>query len=187
MAEAGGLLGAQGLARLDQVHLDGIAKGRHGLRGAQRIGQQRAPAGAELDEAHGPGPAHGLPDRRAPEADQLAEHLAHLRRGDEVARSADGPAAAVIAVRGVRQAELHVGGDAERPVPPDSLPDLRRQGGHDSARPPSRGTGGMRRMRKRPSTIIGIDSTCPMVRPGRMNPRKASGSRNSSAMMRATP
>ena len=81
VAEPGGLLGAQGFARLDQMQVDGIAKVRHRPCGTQRIGEQRAAARTELDHAHTPGPAHGLPYRRAPEADQLAEHLAHLGRG----------------------------------------------------------------------------------------------------------
>ena len=47
-----------------------------------------------------------------PGADDLAEHLADLRRGDEVAARAEGIARHVIAVRRIAEAVRHVFGDA---------------------------------------------------------------------------
>ena len=44
------------------------------------------------------GRSHLLPHRRGPRADQLAEHLAHFRRGDEIAGRAERVARHVIAV-----------------------------------------------------------------------------------------
>ena len=122
VGEPGGLLLAQALARLDEVQVDGGTKVRHDPHGAQRIGQESAATRAKLHEVHPLWLAHGLPHRRAPEADQLAEHLAHLGRGDEVPAGADGPPAPVIAVGGMVEAKLHVGGDADWSVAPDPLP-----------------------------------------------------------------
>ena len=192
VSKRGGLRRAQAFVRLHKVQIDGVAKGRHGPRGTQRIGKEGTAAGAELDEAHPLRLSHGLPHHHAPKSDQLAEHLAHLGRGDEVAARADGPAAAVITVLGKMEAKLHVGVNADGPVAANPLPYLvppaRSSPGLPAAlahRPEARG--GMRRMRKSPITIIGSESTCPMLMPGRMKPRNASGSRNSSATIRATP
>ena len=52
----------------------------------------------------------------AQSADQLAEHLADLRRGDEVAAAAERLAAHVVAELGVAEAGGHVVGDGDRPV-----------------------------------------------------------------------
>ena len=48
---------------------------------AHGIAHQRAPAGAELGEHEGIGPALVIPDLGHPETDKLAEHLADLGRG----------------------------------------------------------------------------------------------------------
>ena len=52
---------------------------------AQHIGHQRAAAGPQLDQEHRVGRAHPLPQIGAPQPDQLAENLADLGRGDEIA------------------------------------------------------------------------------------------------------
>ena len=69
--------------------------------GAQRVAHQRAAAGAELGEHEGVGAALVGPDLGRPEADQLAEHLADLGGGDEVARRAERIAGGVVAVLGM--------------------------------------------------------------------------------------
>ena len=55
--------------------------------------------------------AHLLPHRAHPQADQFAEHLADLRRGDEVAGTPERIARGVIAVRAVGEAQPHVFAD----------------------------------------------------------------------------
>ena len=62
---------------------------RHAAPGAERIGHQGAAPRTKLGDGHGAWLAHRLPDGNRPKADQLAEDLADLGRGDEVARAAD--------------------------------------------------------------------------------------------------
>ena len=64
---------------------------------------KRAAPRPELGDDHRGGLAHGLPDRGRPDADQLAEHLADLRRGDEIAVFADRLPRGVIAARADRR------------------------------------------------------------------------------------
>ena len=79
-------------ADLDQMDRRGLEEPRHPARGAQRIAHQRAAAGAQLDEAQRRRAAELLPRHGAPQADQLAEDLADLGRGNEIAGRADGVA-----------------------------------------------------------------------------------------------
>ena len=79
------------------------------------------------------GLAHGLPDRCAPHADQLAEHLADLRRGDEVAVFADRLARRVIARAPVGEASFHIVVHADRTVAGNPLAQPgRKRRGHQS-------------------------------------------------------
>ena len=114
----------------------------------------------------GGGLAHHLPDRDRPEADQLAEDLADLRRGDEVAGAAERLAAHVVAVLGIGEAERHVVGDGDRPGGADMRRDLF---GEAASRAFRRRRGAPRRdaqiIRPMPNRIIGIDSSMPMVSP----------------------
>ena len=71
-------------AYFHEMQYDRFAKALDHTGGAHRIEQQRAAAGAELDDAHVLGRAHLPPHRRHPQSDQLAEHLADLGRGDEI-------------------------------------------------------------------------------------------------------
>ena len=96
-------------------------------RRAQRIAHQRAASRPQLDEPHGLRRAHLLPDDGTPQPDELAEHLADLRRGDEVAGAADGGLPAVVAVLGILQAGLHVVVDADRAVARDARREFSRQ------------------------------------------------------------
>ena len=61
---------------LDQMDGERVEKPRHTLGRAQRIAHQRAAAGPQLDQPQRRGLPHALPDDRAPQPDQLAEHLA---------------------------------------------------------------------------------------------------------------
>ena len=75
---------------------------------AQRVARQRAAPRAEFDVMDGLGPPGADPDVGQPQPDQLAEHLADLGRGDEIARRAERIAAVVIA--GVRLAHVVLAG-----------------------------------------------------------------------------
>ena len=110
-----GLTAAQIGTGLDHVQIDGGVEARHLARAPQRVGHQRAAPRTQLDQANGSRPAHRFPDRGAPGAQQLAEHLADLRRGDEIALQAEGIALLVVAVLRMAERFGHVFGDGDRP------------------------------------------------------------------------
>src|SRR5665213_408636 len=62
---------------------------------------------------------------------------------------------------------------------------------HDGGSVRQRYVAGMEALRRstshNPAATMGMDSNCPIVAPNHRNPRKSSGSRNNSPMMRATP
>ncbi len=62
----------------------GPERGRRLADGAERVRHQRAAARPGFGEQHGVGPAHVLPDDRAPEAEDLAERLGDFRGGREI-------------------------------------------------------------------------------------------------------
>ena len=93
-----------GLDEMDLRHQPGAAHG------AQRIGGERAAPGPELDIGDAVRAAGATPQIGAPDADQLAEHLADLGRGREIAGRAKRIAGGVI--KGVRR--RHIIGDAHR-------------------------------------------------------------------------
>ena len=103
-------------ADLDQMH-DDARRGNPATTLAARSASciMRAAAGAELDDAHVFRRAHLPPDRRHPQPDHLAEHLADFGRGDEIAAGAERIAGDVIAVLRMRQAQPHIFGDRHRP------------------------------------------------------------------------
>ena len=107
---------------LDQMHDQRVAKAGDDFRRPQRVVHQGAASGAELDDADIFRRAHLLPDRAHPQPDQLAEHLADLGRGDEIAAGAERIAIDVIAVLRMRQAQPHIfgnrhrSGDADQPA-----------------------------------------------------------------------
>jgi len=112
-----GLPGAQDGAGLDQMQLRGIARRRHGLgNGAQRVGHQRAAPGPQLDQPYRRGPTHGIPQRGAPQPDQLAVNLRDLGRGDEVALEAERVSCGVVAMARMAQRQCHVLGQTDRPL-----------------------------------------------------------------------
>ena len=129
-----------------------VAEARLPGGGAQGVAHQRAAAGAELGEDAGAAAAVG-PGLGQPEADELAEHLADLGGGGEVAGGAERVAGGVVA----GEAEPHPGVEAERAGGLDAGAELGRERGH-ARRAESR-------MRSRPTASIGSDRSWPMVRP----------------------
>ncbi len=107
-------------ARLDQHDVRRGEKIGRETGGAQRVGHQRAAAGAELGEHHARRAAHPPPGFHRPEADEFAEHLADLGGGDEIAGRAEGIAAHVIAMLRIAEAGCHVVGDGDRSIGADA-------------------------------------------------------------------
>src|SRR3546814_12082565 len=85
------------------MHPNGVEEASCPAAGAQRVGHERATPGAEFHEMDGGGTAERQPPLDAPQAEQLAEHLADLRRGAEIARRTERVAPAVIAVAGMSE------------------------------------------------------------------------------------
>ena len=83
----------------------------HHLRRSQGVGHQRATPRAEFHHGAAAGPAEIQPMLDQGQADQLAEQLAHLRRGDEIPGGAQGIAARIVALCRVRQGQGHVARD----------------------------------------------------------------------------
>jgi hypothetical protein len=96
------------------MHAGGIEKRRHHPRRTQRVAHQCASSRAELDEAQQRRLAETLPDGHAPQADQLAEHLADFGSRYEVAGGADGVRLLPIAMLGIGGAGEHVFLDRDR-------------------------------------------------------------------------
>ena len=105
---------AQGWRGLDQVKLCGVVKPRHGARRAQDIGHQGAAPRPGLGQGKGVGRALIQPALRKAQTDQLAKHLADLRRGDEITARAKRIAGGIIAMHGVHQAGGHIIGQRDR-------------------------------------------------------------------------
>src|SRR5215208_1510431 len=116
-----------------------------------------------------------------PQPEKLREDLADLRRGREVAGAAQRIPRDVVAELGVAEGERHVAGDADRALLGDQTPDQpseRRlaQAGNSARRAFHTST--------IPTTTSGIESAIPVV----IGPTTCpSGSRNSSARLRASP
>ena len=172
-------------ADLDQMHHDRGAECRHHLHRAQRIEHHGAAAGAELDQPHVLRLSHLMPGRRRPQTEQLAEHLADLRRGDEIAVAAERIARRVVAVHRMAEAQLHVLPHRHRPGQRDAPADFgfERRGRHVQAR--SGGRFSAAAMKAKPVSISGTDSSMPMVNPPQRNPSCGSGSRKNSQTIRA--
>ena len=100
---------------------------------------------------------------RRPQPDQLAEHLADLGRGDEVAVGADARRPLPVAVLGIGEADLHVAVDGHGPVAGDDLAQALEQRGcrRQLGRWASAGAGAGRfaasRKIHRPMAIIGSE------------------------------
>jgi hypothetical protein len=125
--------GAEARARLDEMDLGGGGEARHDAHDPQEVGHQRAAAWAELGEHEASRRAHCLPDDDCPDADQLAEHLAHLRRRDEVAVAAERLTPHVIAVDRIGEAGFHILRDGHRTVGTDARDEFLAERAHGVA------------------------------------------------------
>ena len=165
------------------MQLGRLEQRRQDLHGPQGIGHQGPASRPQFCQDERPGGAEGLPGVGQAKTDEFAEDLTHLGRGDEIAGGAEGVAGRVVAVLRVGQGLGHVVGQAQRSLPADALPKALKQGAHlsywarrcDQTKTPI------------PIRIMGKDSICPMVAPGRMKPRCWSGSRKNSTDRRARP
>ncbi len=172
----------QGRTRLDQMYVERFVKGRNLPRDAKDVGHQCSTPGAEFHERDLRRSTYQAPNMDKPRADDLAEHLAHLRRGDEVAFNAERIARRVVAVLWIAEAQRHVVGDAHRAVRFDEAldPAAERRVAHAFRRR-------AKTIAPAPTSTIGIDRIMPMVRPPKRNPSCGSGSRTNSTRMRAMP
>ena len=163
-------------------------KARHRFCRAQRVDHHRSAPGAEFDQAHVFRRTHLLPDRRQPHADQFAEHLADLGRGDEIAAGADRVALDVIAVLRMGQAQPHVFGDRHRPGDADKSADFgfKRRDFVSHLSASVRYCNAYASMAI-PININGMHNSIPIVRPPHRKPSCTSGSRKNSQVMRAMP
>ena len=123
------LLGAQHRARLDQIQPQRAAKSGTAPAARRKSAISTPRPGPSSARMHRVGPAHPLPQIGAPQPDQLAENLADLRRGDEIAAAPSGSRRRVIARLGIVQRHRHKGGDRERPLGADAPGDLVREPG----------------------------------------------------------
>src|SRR5690606_7431504 len=129
--------------------------------GAQHVLHHRAAARADLGNDGWPWGAAGLPGRVEPYRNQLAEHLAYLRRGREVALGAEGIARRVVAMLRIEEAERHVIGHAHRTCGFDEAAYLLRKLAHVSW-PAGAGLRAVS-IAHNPAATIGRESTMPMV------------------------
>src|SRR5262249_42117678 len=120
---------------------------------------------SEFSQNERSGRPHRLPGRETPCPDELAEDLAHLRRGDEIAAATERFAPHVIAIVGITEAGGHIVGDRDRPVRADASSEPFAEWRHSWAAIAA----GMRRdahnMTPTPAMIIGMERSIPMVRP----------------------
>ena len=181
-------------AAFDQVDRHGLVKRRQHAGRPQRVDHRRAAAGAQFDQRDPRRTARPGPPVGRPQAQQLSEHLADLRGGDEIATATERIPAPIIAVTRVLQGLLHVLGDRQRPGLPDppgqSVPEASRVRPAASPGHVATGRGAWRQAhmaRATPPTIIGMLNSCPMVAPSHRKPSWGSGSRTNSIRNRPAP
>ena len=124
---------AQNRAGFDEIDGDRVEKSRRHAPDAQHVGHQHAASGPKLHEPRVRRPARGGPRLADPDAEHLAEHLADLRRRDEIARRAERIPGHVIAVPRVLQAQRHVTLQRDRPLVGDDRGYLRSKRVHARA------------------------------------------------------
>ena len=127
------LLLAQHRIDLDHVDAERLKERRQHPQRAQCVRHHGAAAGPELDQPQHRRRADRFPNRCRPQAEQFAEHLAHFGCGNEIALATQRIARHVIAVLGMRQAQLHISPHRHRTGRFDQLLDLglqRRIFGH---------------------------------------------------------
>ena len=126
------LKSAQHRAGFHQMQARRGEEGRHQASGPQRVGHQGTAAGADLDQVELGRRAHLPPQLGAPQPDQLAEHLRHLRCRDEVALQSEGIAGHVIAPARIAQRLGHVAVDADGAFAGDQVGEVAAQPGRFS-------------------------------------------------------
>ena len=119
---------AQMLAGLDQVQAQAGAERRYLGGGAQQVRHQRAAARPELHQQARIGLAEIRPCAGEPQSDQLAERLADLGRGDEVAAGAERIVPRIVAERRMAERQRHEARGRDRAAPLDLLCDHRLKG-----------------------------------------------------------
>ena len=154
IAEGLGLDRAEDGRRFDEMDPGGLGEARHGAGGAQDVGHQRAAPGAELGQHERARPPLVEPGLREAEAQHLAEHLADLRRGGEIAGRAQRIARGVVAPARVEQTFGHVIRDRQRPRRGDP-----RQKRVPQAHAGRRAERSARSAAQMPTTSIGNDRT----------------------------
>ncbi len=169
-------------ARFNEMRLQGRVESGQRPRRPHCVGQHRSAARPELDQLHGRRRSHLPPHPRRPQSEQFAEHLADLRRSDEIAGAPERIAGHVVAMLGVSEAERHVARDRDRPARGDDGAQLGFERGHRSSPQASRSGGRRSAMARKtsPARNIGIDSSMPIVNPPHRKPSCASGSRKNS-------
>ena len=176
-------------AHLDHVQHDGGAECGNHLGRPQHVEHHGAAPWSKLHQPHVFRRSHGAPGRGRPEPKQLAEHLADLRRGNEIPSAADRRAAHIVAVLGVGEAERHVLGDRQGPDALNAPSDLRLE--RRRVRRPHGCSAALRRavtsIRTKPARMSGSDSSIPIVTPPQRKPSCTSGSRKNSPIVRAIP
>ena len=162
------MFGTKHRARLDQKDAQGPAKFRQATGGAQQVAHQHAAAGPQLRQNDRIRPADPVPQLGAPQPDQLAENLADLGCGREIARGSDGVTPRIIAALSVVQRHRHIGGDGQRALGADPPGDFFREAcAHERA-----GTGARnaQAMISTPAISSGIDNSWPIVVPNIRKP-----------------
>ena len=176
-------------ADFDHVQGDGGAEARHHLCDPQNVAHHGAATRPELHQVEAARRSHCPPHGGRPQPHQFAEHLADLRRGDEIAPRAERIPGGVIAALGMGQAKFHIWRHRDRTAALDAPANFHLE--RDTPVRHHVDLAGWRRMAAhmmaRPASINGSDSSVPMVRPPHRNPSCASGSRNCSQIERATP
>ena len=102
------LSGSQNNAHLHQMNGGGTRKLRGTARDAKDVRHQSSATGTKLDKPEGRGATRKAPNLDQPGADDLAEHLADLGRGGEIAGDTEGIPRHVVAVGRVAEAVGHV-------------------------------------------------------------------------------
>ena len=151
------LAGAENGGGFDEVQFGSLDKARDGARGAERIGHERSATRAKFSQEEGRGAPSVDPALGKKQAQHLAEHLADLGGGYEIALDPQWITGGVIAVVRVEERLVHVVGDGDWPVPRDAGEERLGQCRH--------GRRSAQIIRPRPPMIIGVERSCPIERP----------------------
>jgi hypothetical protein len=116
---------AQMRAGFHQHDIQAFGEIRRRLQRAQHVRHQGAAARPQFHQQWAAGAALFVPGLRQPQAQHLAEHLADLRRGDEIPAFAERVAGGVVAGLGIVQRHRHVLRHRDRALGRDQRRDAR--------------------------------------------------------------